>query len=412
MSWEKLHRESRVVDLHNHSVLKKFLFNRDLSGNNTKFLSKLFKRAFWPLSERSNFPLIKKGGLDVVLSTCYIPEVEWLDDQSLVKLALAASPSTRKRVFNPSYFDATVAMMDCMEKEILDYQDIESPLADNPNLIKIVTSKNDLIGCLADNDVAIIHSVEGAHSLQGSECGKREGESNPNNSVVENEILKNLEYLFDRGVAYLTLAHFYPNKVVSPVFPYPTYGINRSNWKHLLAGWDMNKGLTAIGAKVVGRMLELGMLIDVAHCTPKARSEIYEIVGSRKNCLLASHTGAFEINRDPYNLEDWELKWFADHDCVTGIIFMNYWLSPIDSPLGLKYIEQTVSHIRDVAGANVLGIGTDFDGFTDPPDEITDMSEIPRITRYLYSLKRYSDEEIEGFLGKNSIRLLMDGWGK
>ena len=91
---------------------------------------------------------------------------------------------------------------------------------------------------------------------------------------------------------------------------------------------------------------------------------------------------------------------------------MNYWLSPVDSPLGLKYIEQTISHIRDVAGANVLGIGTDFDGFTDPPDEITDMSEIPRITRYLYSLKRYSDEEIEGFLGKNSIQLLMNGWGK
>ena len=385
MSWEKLHRESKVVDLHNHSVLKKFLFNRDLSGNNTKFLSKLFKRAFWPFSERSNFPLIKKGGLDVVLSTCYIPEVEWLDDQPLVKLALAASPSTRKRVFNPSYFDATVAMMDCMEKEILNYQGVEVPDEDNPNLIKLAKNKNELLDCLANRNVAMIHSVEGAHSLQGAECGKREGESNPDSSVVENEILKNLEYLFDRGVAYLTLAHFYPNKAVSPVFPYPTYGISRSNWKHLLAGWDMNKGLTAIGAKVVNRMLELGMLIDVAHCTPKARSEIYEIVGSRKNCLLASHTGAFEIN---------------------------YWLSPVDSPLGLKYIEQTISHIRDVAGANVLGIGTDFDGFTDPPDEITDMSEIPRITRYLYSLKRYSDEEIEGFLGKNSIQLLMNGWGK
>ena len=141
-TWEKLHNNSRVVDLHNHSVLKKFLLDRDLSGNNTKFLSKLFKRAFWPFSERSNFPLIKKGGLDVVLSTCYVPEIEWLDDQSLIKLALAVSPSTKKRVFDPNYFDATVSMMDVMEKEVRDYQDIEMVSADNPNFIKFATTKN------------------------------------------------------------------------------------------------------------------------------------------------------------------------------------------------------------------------------------------------------------------------------
>ena len=416
MSWKNLHTKSKVVDLHNHSVLKKFLFNRDLSGNNTKFLAKLFKRAFWPFSERSNFPLIKKGEVDVVLSTCYIPEIEWIDDQPLVKLALRMSPSTKKRVFDPSYFDATVAMMDCMEKEILNYQGVEIPNEDNPNLIKLAKNKNELLDCLANRNVAMIHSVEGAHSLQGAECGKRKDESNPDNSIVEAEILQNLEYLFDRGVAYLTLAHFYPNKVANPVFPYPTYGISRSNWKHLMAGWDMNKGLTDIGVKVVKKMFDLGMLVDIAHCTPKARSEVYEIAGDRKSCLLSSHTGAFEVNRDPYNLEDWELKWFADHDCVAGVIFMNYWISPIDTELGLKYIEQTMSHIRDVAGANVIGLGTDFDGFTDPPDEIVDMSQMPRLTRYLSCLmdgvgsKKYKDEEIQNILGGNAIRLLLEGW--
>ena len=89
---------------------------------------------------------------------------------------------------------------------------------------------------------------------------------------------------------------------------------------------------------------------------------------------------------------------------------MNYWISPVDNSLGLKYIEQTIDHIRNVSGSQVLGIGTDFDGFTDPPDEITDMSELPRITRYLHSLNRYSDQELELFLGKNALRLLMNGW--
>tara|TARA_Y100000004_G_scaffold78126_1_gene87934 strand:+ start:2073 stop:3284 length:1212 start_codon:yes stop_codon:yes gene_type:complete len=401
MNWKQLHEESTVVDLHNHAVLKKFLLDRDLTTTKTKFLASLFKRTFWPLSQRSTFPLLDKGGVDVVLSTCYIPEREWIEDQGLVKLALALSPETKKRVFDPFYFDATVSMMDAIEKEAESYNNTEPQ-----RKIKFAKDKNSLIDILAENNIAFIHSVEGGHSLEGIES-----ETSEISQDIESEVLSNLEYLSQRGVAYLTLAHFYPNKVAPPVFPYPTYGIKRSNWKNLMAGWDMNKGLTALGAKVVQRMTELGMLIDIAHCTPKARKEVYEIVGDKQSLVISSHTGCFEINRDPYNLEDWELKWIADHGGVVGVIFMNYWISPVDTPLGLKYIEQTISHMRDVAGANVVGLGTDYDGFTDPPDEMVDISELPRLTRYLSSLERYSDDEIKGFLGGNSLNTLMNGWG-
>jgi microsomal dipeptidase-like Zn-dependent dipeptidase len=406
MSWKKLHEESIVVDLHNHAVLKHFLLDRDMSGSKTKFLAGLFKRDFWPLSQRSNFPLIGKGGVDVVLSTCYVPEVEWLDDQPLAKLLLMLSPSVKKRVFDPTYFDATISMMDSIEQEATEYNDKYKP----EKLIKFAKNRNELIDVLAAKDIAMIHSVEGAHSLHGEECGKRIEDRLSGLIDMEEEILQNLETLAARGIAYLTLAHFYPNQLVHPVFPYPTYGIKRSNWKKLMAGWDMNKGLTTIGAKVVRRMMDLGVLIDIAHCTPQARREIYEIVGDKKNCVLSSHTGCFEVNRDPYNLEDWELKWIADNGGVAGIIFMNYWLSPVDTPLGMKYIEQTISHMRDVAGVDVIGIGTDYDGFTDPPDEMVDISELPRLTRYLASLERYSDDEIQKILGGNSLRLLTEGW--
>ena len=72
---------------------------------------------------------------------------------------------------------------------------------------------------------------------------------------------------------------------------------------------------------------------------------------------MASHVGSFEINPLSYNLQDWEFKWFADHGCVAGIIFMNYWLSQIDSGLGLKYIERTLNHIVNVCGTDVAAIG-------------------------------------------------------
>ena len=409
MNWQDLHKNSTVVDLHNHAVLKRFLLDRDLSKSKTKFLAGLFKRAFWPLSQRSTFPLIEQGGVDIVLSTCYIPEREWLEDQSLVKWALALAPEVRRRVFDPFYFDATVNMMDDMEKQITEYN--KKIDRSQNKLVCMVKNNQELSQCLEGDHIAMIHSIEGGHSLQGLDC-----ETSSDMKVKEAEILQHLDYFADRGVAYLTLAHFYPNLVAHPVFPYPNYGIKRSNWKYLMGAWDMNVGLSLIGKKVVERMCDLKMIIDIAHCTPKARAEVYDIVGDRQNRVISSHTGVFEINPDPYNLHDWELQWLADHGGVLGIIFMNYWISPIDTPLGIKYIERTVEHAMRVGGSDIVGIGTDFDGFTDPPDEITDMGEIPRITKYLKCLtgkggeQKYSDEVISKFLGGNALRVLREGW--
>ena len=183
-----------------------------------------------------------------------------------------------------------------------------------------------------------------------------------------------------------------------------------------MAGWDMNVGLSKLGKLVVERMCDLKMIIDIGHCTPKARSEVYDIVGDRQSRVISSHSGVFEINPDPYNLEDWELQWFSQHGGVLGVIFMNYWISPVDTPLGIKYIERTINHAIKVGGTEIVGIGTDFDGFTDPPDEITDMSEIPRLTRYLSCLtsglgkQKYSNEVISKILGGNAMRVLREGW--
>ena len=413
MNWEDLHDQSVVFDWHNHGCLKNFLFDRSLDGKDSRFLSTLFKRAFWPLSERNTLPKMEQGGLDVVLSTSYVPEIEWVDDQPLIKFLKWIYPSVNKRVFKPTYFDAINAQMDSMEAEVKKYNDTNLE-----SRFQFVHSLKEFEEAVSDNKIVMIHSVEGGHSLNGELAKKRVDEPPALKPLIENELITNLEHFYDRGVAYLTLAHFYPNHLVSPVFPYPEYGIKKSNWKQLMAGWDMNKGLTSVGKKVVQAMKDMGMLIDITHCTPKARQEVYEIVGDDLSRVVASHIGAFGINPDPLNLEDWEIKWLADHNCLIGIIFMNYWLSPVDTGLGLKYIEKTIDHIINIAGDQVLAIGTDFDGFTDPPDEITDISELPRLTRYLKCFKssvntdKYSDNTISNILGRNSLRFILEGWGK
>ena len=118
MNWQDIHDQAIVFDWHNHGTLKNFLFDRSLDGKESRFLTRLFKRAFWPLSERNTLPKMEQGGLNVVLSTSYIPEIEWVDDQKLIKFLKWLYPSVNKRVFQPTYFDATNAMMDRMEKEV------------------------------------------------------------------------------------------------------------------------------------------------------------------------------------------------------------------------------------------------------------------------------------------------------
>jgi membrane dipeptidase len=415
MNWKELHKKSTVVDLHSHSMLKRSIFNRDLSRREGKWLAKWFKESFWPFSERATLPKIDEGGIDVILSTAYVLEQGWIDDISLIDWLLWLTPSVRKRVVEPSYFDATVAMIEGMESQIDAYNE-SAP--EESREIKVAYSPQEILENIDQNIISVVHSIEGAHSLQGNISGKHTIDQAISSSEIitdwdhsKKEILENLEHFHRMGAAYLGIAHFYPNHCVDPVFPYPEYGSKHMDWRKALGKWDETTGLTDIGFEVVEKMLDLGMIIDVSHCTLKARKQIYDIVSSqgKSECVVASHVGVFECNRLSYNLQDWELKWFADHGCVAGIIFMNYWISSVDSGLGLKYIEQTLDHIINVCGTDTAAIGTDFDGFTDPPDEIVDMSELPRMTCYLKGLD-YKDDVIEKFLGKNALRLLTNGW--
>ena len=180
-------------------------------------------------------------------------------------------------------------------------------------------------------------------------------------------------------------------------------------------GWfederDLTQGLTRFGEQVVERMVELGMLIDIAHCTPPARKRIYDIVGNRAP-LIASHVGAYTINPDPYNLKDWEIKRIADGGGVIGVILMNYWLMPRESVRGLNIITQTLRAFVNAAGEDAVGLGTDFDGFTEPPSDLLNAAQLPRLTQRLLA-EGFGEALVQKILGGNALRVLRDGWGK
>ncbi len=254
-------------------------------------------------------------------------------------------------------------------------------------MVYSVQELDELLNQPGERPIAVIHNVEGAHALDGD--------------------LDNLEILADRGVAYMTLAHFYANEAVNPVFPFP-----ESVQKLGCFSGDRNMalGLEPFGEEIIEKMIELGVLLDIAHCTPVARRQIYDIV-NRRAPIIASHVGAFAINPSPYNLTDEEIRFIADGGGVVAVIFMNYWLMPHETRRGINFIAHTINHFVNVGGVDCVAIGTDFDGFTDPPDDLKDAGELPKLTQRLIA-EGYTQGEIEKIWGGNALRALREGWGR
>jgi microsomal dipeptidase-like Zn-dependent dipeptidase len=380
--WETLHDEATIVDLHAHPSLKASLFFRALG-------QRIYPspRAFDPFSVRTNFPRLREGGVDVLLSVIYAPEIGIINSAPPLKLLKYLTPRLWHNVYGRGYFTVANEMMDVIEKQVQSATDEENSL----QLARFARSIDELDAILnqpgPNRPVALVHSIEGGHTLEGK--------------------LSNLDAFFQRGVAYMTLAHFFPNEIVNPTFPWPEH-LQHFNW--FQDERDLTRGLTSFGEEVIERMTELGMLIDIAHCTPPARQRIYDIVGSRAP-LIASHVGAFDINPDPYNLKDWEMKRIADSGGLIGVIFMNYWLMPRESNRGLNVITQTLQAFYNAAGEDHIGIGTDFDGFTEPPSDLVNSAQLHRLTQRLLA-EGFTDIQVKKILGDNALRVLRQGWGR
>ncbi len=383
--WKTIHDEKPVVDLHIHPAMNRLVLKQNLG------LRHVVSRSFNPLAVRASWPRLNDGGYGAILSIIHVPERGLLDDFPIMKLFRVLRPDLWKKLIDTPYINATLSLLDDLEKSV-----------GKSNLVQMARSVTELNTILTQpieqRRIAVVNAVEGAHSLGG-----------PDDS--EDDIFRNLDTLYQRGVAYITLAHFYPNRVVNPCYPFPEDFANLSSnpdiWR------DLTQGLTDLGQRVVERMIELGVIIDLSHSTPAARRQVFDIAeaSGKKVPLVATHVGAYEYNSTPYNLRDWEVKRIARDGGAVGVIFMPYWLIPHGHGQGLNEVARTIEYFVNLAGEDAVGLGTDFDGFTTPPEDLKDASEMPRLTQRLLS-DGYSERTICKILGGNALRVLRDGWGK
>jgi microsomal dipeptidase-like Zn-dependent dipeptidase len=69
-------------------------------------------------------------------------------------------------------------------------------------------------------------------------------------------------------------------------------------------------------------------------------------------------------------------------------------------------IVEHIDHAVQIAGADHVGIGSDFDGAW-MPEGMEDASKLPRITEALVR-RGYADRDIRKILGENAVRVLSD----
>ena len=162
----------------------------------------------------------------------------------------------------------------------------------------------------------------------------------------------------------------------------------------------MNKGLKPFGIETVKRMQELGMIVDVSHLSDGG---FWDVAKISKKPFVASHSNARSLCSHTRNLTDDMLKALAEAGGVTGINFFHKFLGN-DETGSIAQMVSHIKHIRNVAGIDVLALGSDFDGFKGPC-ELADCSQFPLLTEAL-SKAGFSDDELEKICWKNAMRVI------
>lgn len=211
-----------------------------------------------------------------------------------------------------------------------------------------------------DSDLLItVLATEGAHPLEGD--------------------LANIDGLFDEGYRLIGLHHFFDNELGGSL-----HGLS-------------NAGLTEFGRTAVERMLERGMIIDLAH---SSYAVVEDVLAMTDRPLIVSHTGIYSHCQVRRNIPDRLMREIAAEG---GLIGVGFWgdVTCDDRPRG---VARTIAAAVELVGAEHVALGSDFDGTV---TTTFDGSEFAVLTQELLTLGM-SEADIRLVMGENAIRFFLE----
>lgn len=246
-----------------------------------------------------------------------------------------------------------------------------------------------------------------------------------NGAAIEDD-LANVDYFYQKGIRYITLTHGKDNLIGDS-----SYDTTRTHG-----------GLSHFGKKVVQRMNQKGIMVDISHVSDDTFYDVLEIT---EVPVIASHSSARHFTPGfERNMDDEMIKALGKNG---GVIMINFGGSFIDGaynersaavrehvvnwlaekglsrndPEAVAYITayaaennpfpdvqkvaDHIDHVVQLAGIDAVGLGSDFDGVGDSlPTGLKDVSMYPNLIEEL--LKRgYSKAAIEKICYENIFRV-------
>jgi membrane dipeptidase len=242
--------------------------------------------------------------------------------------------------------------------------------------------------------------------------------------VIENSLYA-LRNFYRLGIRYMTLTHNVSH-----------------DWADAHNDTPKNNGLSDFGKEIVREMNRLGMLVDISHVSVKTMSDVLDVSTAP---IIASHSSARGVSNHTRNVPDDILKRVATNG---GVMMINFYpaflddrtnreqnerstrLKPQLDALREKYkdnpeaynqaerelfaanpiympsytrIVDHIDHIKNVAGIDYVGIGSDYDGVPFLPAAMNGMEDLPLVT-YEMLRRGYSEQDIRKVLGENFLR--------
>jgi membrane dipeptidase len=221
--------------------------------------------------------------------------------------------------------------------------------------------------------------------------------------------------MFSRlGVRYMTLTH----------------------WRSLdwaVASTDSaRRGLSDFGRQVVLEMNRLGMLVDLSHVNDQTMSDALHL---SRAPVIFSHSSARALSHHARNVPDSILKLVpanggvvmvnfnpgfvselvrtyedsvraAGADSATRADSMRAWAARAPHAT-IAQVADHIEHIRQLAGVDHVGLGSDFDGITEVPVGLEDVSKFPDLLAEL--LRRgWTETDVKKVAGLNTLRVLRE----
>lgn len=270
-----------------------------------------------------------------------------------------------------------------------------------PQSLKFATSAEEVRAARREGRIGSLLGMEGGHAIENS--------------------LGALRAYYDLGVRYMTLTH----------------NVNL-DWADSAAKPPQHGGLTQFGEDVVLEMNRLGMLVDLSHVSDGTMDDALRV---SKAPVIFSHSSARALCDVPRNVPDSILKRLPENGGVVMVTFVAGFIDPAVAKIqvpamaeisrrsqgksaeegdkiarevmgrlklpktSIGMVADHVEHIRKVAGVKHVGIGGDYDGNTDWPVGLEDVSSYPLLFAELIR-RGWSDADLTLLAGENVLRAL------